>query len=92
MDSADEAIAAIDALKGLEVNGRMLDVKIASPKGSRPEPKENHLQNKKFNKPFNPNSRPSGGGGGQRSGGGGRSGRLPFRREYIKWFWRISFI
>lgn len=39
MDSADEAIAAIQALKGLEVNGRELDVKIASPKGNRPAPK-----------------------------------------------------
>lgn len=39
MDSADEAIAAIQALKGLEVNGRQLDVKIASPKGNRPAPK-----------------------------------------------------
>jgi RNA recognition motif-containing protein len=35
MDSADEAIAAIQALKGLEVNGRALDVKIASPKENR---------------------------------------------------------
>jgi RNA recognition motif-containing protein len=39
MDNADEAIAAIQALKGLEVNGRELDVKIASPKGNRPAPK-----------------------------------------------------
>ncbi len=39
MDDADEAIAAIQALKGLEVNGRALDVKIASPKGNRPAPK-----------------------------------------------------
>lgn len=39
MESADEAIAAIQALKGLEVNGRELDVKIASPKGNRPAPK-----------------------------------------------------
>lgn len=39
MDDADEAIAAIEALKGLEVNGRALDVKIASPKGNRPAPK-----------------------------------------------------
>ncbi len=39
MEEADEAIAAIQALKGLEVNGRQLDVKIASPKGNRPVPK-----------------------------------------------------
>jgi cold-inducible RNA-binding protein len=39
MENSDEAIAAIQALKGLEVNGRALDVKIASPKGNRPEKK-----------------------------------------------------
>lgn len=63
MESADEAIAAIEALKGLEVNGRKLDVKIASPKGNRPEPKPaTTLENKKFQKPFNKN-KPSGGPG-----------------------------
>ncbi|MCT4560764.1 MAG: RNA-binding protein [Crocinitomicaceae bacterium] len=75
MDNAEEAIVAIEALKGLEVNGRKLDVKIASPKGSRPEKQEAvNLQNKKFSKPFNKNR--GGGGGGHRSGGGGgyRSG------------------
>ena len=40
MDDTDEAIAAIEALKGIEINGRKLDVKIASPKGSRPEKQE----------------------------------------------------
>ena len=40
MESADDAIAAIQALNGMEINGRKLDVKIASPKGSRPEPKK----------------------------------------------------
>lgn len=40
MDDTDEAIAAIEALNGLEVHGRKLDVKIASPKGSRPEKPE----------------------------------------------------
>ena len=39
MEDADQAIAAIQALKGLEVNGRILDVKIASPKGNRPSSK-----------------------------------------------------
>ena len=39
MDNSDEAISAIQALNGLEVNGRKLDVKIASPKGSRPQDK-----------------------------------------------------
>lgn len=37
MENTDHAIAAIEALNGVEVNGRALDVKIASPKGSRPE-------------------------------------------------------
>ena len=71
MDNADEAITAIDALKGLEVNGRKLDVKIASPKGSRPEKTENHLQNKKFKKPFKQGGFSGGGnrGGNDRSGG-----------------------
>jgi RNA recognition motif-containing protein len=75
MESSDEAIAAIEALKGLEVNGRMLDVKIASPKGSRPEKQEVDLKNKKFQKPFNKN-RPQGGGGGfsNRSTGGSGGG------------------
>ncbi|MEX1190777.1 MAG: RNA-binding protein [Brumimicrobium sp.] len=36
MDDTDEAIIAIEALNGMDVNGRKLDVKIASPKGSRP--------------------------------------------------------
>lgn len=40
MDNSDEAIAAIEALNGLEVNRRALDVKIASPKGSRPTVKK----------------------------------------------------
>ena len=39
MENADEAIAAIQALNGLEVNGRPIDVKIASPKDSRPKKK-----------------------------------------------------
>lgn len=75
MENSEEAIVAIEALKGLEVNGRKLDVKIASPKGSRPEKQPAvDLQNKKFSKPFNKNR--GGGGGGHRSGGGGghRSG------------------
>jgi RNA recognition motif-containing protein len=36
MEDTDEAIAAIEAMNGMEVNGRKLDVKIASPKGNRP--------------------------------------------------------
>jgi RNA recognition motif-containing protein len=37
MSSTDEAIKAIEALNGLEVNGRPIDVKIASPKNNRPK-------------------------------------------------------
>ncbi|MDG1346452.1 MAG: hypothetical protein P8M61_00075 [Crocinitomicaceae bacterium] len=48
MDDADEAISAIQALKGLEVNGRSLDVKIASPKGNRPAPKPAAPEKKPF--------------------------------------------
>ncbi|MDX2359929.1 MAG: RNA-binding protein [Crocinitomicaceae bacterium] len=36
MEDTDEAIRAIEALNGLEVNGRAIDVKIASPKDNRP--------------------------------------------------------
>jgi cold-inducible RNA-binding protein len=50
MDDADQAIAAIQALKGLEVNGRTLDVKIASPKGNRPAPKSAEPQKKPFSR------------------------------------------
>jgi RNA recognition motif-containing protein len=39
MEDTDHAINAIEALNGMEVNGRKLDVKIASPKGNRPAPK-----------------------------------------------------
>lgn len=40
MESAEEAINAIQALNGFEVNGRKLDVKIASPKANRPKPED----------------------------------------------------
>ena len=36
MENSDEGINAIQALNGLEVNGRPIDVKVASPKGNRP--------------------------------------------------------
>lgn len=48
MEDANQAIASIEALNGLDVNGRKLDVKIASPKGSRPEKQE--APRKKFEK------------------------------------------
>ena len=57
MESADDAIAAIEALNGVDVNGRKLDVKIASPKKNRPNKVEQQPKefNNSFKKPFNPN-------------------------------------
>lgn len=58
MEDVDSAVAAIEALNGMEINGRKLDVKIASPKGNRPIPKEKEekkpktFTKKPFNKPF----------------------------------------
>lgn len=60
MPNAEEAIKAIMALNGFEVNGRKLDVKVASPKSNRPAPKEKPVKKPGF-KP--------GGGGGYKSGG-----------------------
>lgn len=87
MVSAEEAINAIQALNGFEVNGRKLDVKIASPKANRPKKDPNEQPARKpFNKQggfgggqkrFNSGPRPGGGGGGYRSnnsGGGYNSG------------------
>jgi len=76
MESAEEAIAAIQALNGFEVNDRKLDVKIASPKTNRPKPEDKPKKsfapkggmNTYGKKPFNNNGpRPGGGGGGYRS-------------------------
>jgi RNA recognition motif-containing protein len=53
MELVDHAINAINALHGFEINGRKLDVKIASPKGNRPEKKEEVPNQNKFeDKPF----------------------------------------
>lgn len=86
MESADEAINAINALNGLEINGRKLDVKIASPKGNRPpkkeQPEKPKFEKKPFQKKFDNNNRGDrpynkGGfnkdnrGGGNYQGGGG---------------------
>ena len=52
MEDTDHAINAIQALNGMEINGRKLDVKIASPKGNRP-PKKEVVEKKPFEKkPF----------------------------------------
>jgi cold-inducible RNA-binding protein len=60
METADGAIAAIQALNGMEINGRKLDVKIASPKENRPVKLEQKPtdSNKAIKKPFNPNYKP----------------------------------
>lgn len=55
MPDAEEAIKAIMALNGFEVNGRKLDVKVASPKSNRPAPKEKPVKK--------PGFKPGGGGG-----------------------------
>ncbi len=39
MLNSDDAINAIEALNGVEINGRKIDVKIASPKENRPKKK-----------------------------------------------------
>ncbi len=63
MDSADGAIAAIQALNGMDINGRKLDVKIASPKGNRPEKKvfeKKPFEKKPFEKrPYSPGAKPA---------------------------------
>ena len=75
MENAEEAIAAIQALNGFEVNNRKLDVKIASPKSNRPKPEDKPKKafapkggggQKRFN-----NNGPRQGGGGYRSNDGG---------------------
>ena len=47
MENTDHGINAIEALNGIEVNGRKIDVKVASPKGNRPDKKEKKQFNKK---------------------------------------------
>ena len=53
MEDTDHGINAIKALNGIDINGRKLDVKIASPKSNRPAKKtENSPLNKVNKKPF----------------------------------------
>lgn len=74
MESADAAIAAIQALHGMEINGRTLDVKIASPKGNRPETKKAPSKKPFAKKPFNK-------AGGT---GGNNSYKKPYNPNYKK--------
>ena len=53
MEETDHGINAINALNGMDINGRKLDVKIASPKSNRPAKKTTTAPTKKFEKkPF----------------------------------------
>lgn len=94
MLQAEDAISAIQALNGIEVNGRNLDVKIASPKANRPKPDPNKPKPKPLGlktgpfvpKPrFNPNNsnspRPSGSGGYQAKQGGYQGGNNTWNRS-----------
>lgn len=56
MFEVEDAVAAIQALNGLEINERKIDVKIASPKGNRPK-RDNDKDRSLFKKPkfFNGN-------------------------------------
>lgn len=50
MEDVEQALAAIDALNGLEINERKIDVKIASPKSNRPKREEKPAEKPKFEK------------------------------------------
>lgn len=52
MEDTDHAINAINALNGMDINGRKLDVKIASPKGNRPIKKVKEEKKPFVKKPF----------------------------------------
>ena len=61
MEDTDHVINAINALNGMDINGRKLDVKIASPKGNRPpksiqKPVAKKVEKKPFQK-FDNNNR-----------------------------------
>lgn len=83
MEETDHAINAINALNGMDINGRKLDVKIASPKGNRPAVKppvkkfEKKFEKKPFEKKpfkkFDNRQKPQGGG----SGGGEKKAIRP---------------
>jgi RNA recognition motif-containing protein len=75
MIDTDSAINAIQALNGMEINGRKLDVKIASPKSNRPKKVEKPVSDevkKPFSKPF------------QKKPFQKRDGSKPFNKPYNK--------
>lgn len=71
MESAESAIAAIEALNGMEINGRAIDVKIASPKTNRPKKEAKPIEKKPFkkNSGFKPGFSKGGGGNYNNRGG-----------------------
>ena len=71
MESAESAIAAIEALNGMEINGRAIDVKIASPKTNRPKKEAKAPERKPFkkNSGFKPGFNKGGGGNHNNRGG-----------------------
>lgn len=76
MEEAEGAIRAIEALNGVEINGRAIDVKIASPKTNRPAKKEAPEKKPFGQKPkfSRGNDFSKGGNTGQRSGGYSNNG------------------
>jgi len=59
MEDTDAAINAIQALNGMEINDRKLDVKIASPKGNRPLVRTDKPKKEFEKKPFKSGDRPA---------------------------------
>lgn len=85
MEDTESAINAINALNGIEINGRKLDVKIASPKGNR-QTKEKKDFKSGAKKSFKPGGQGGNGGfqkkrpfNGNREGGSNRSGNFENR-------------
>ena len=54
MENLSEANAAIGSLNGMDVNGRVLDVKLATPKEKRPQTIDNPKEKEREREPFVP--------------------------------------
>jgi len=84
MEDANAAIAAIQALNGMEINGRAIDVKIASPKGNRPPKKEPpKVEKKPFKKKttFKPYPKKSNEGGAYQQRNNSTQGSYPMNNQ-----------
>lgn len=81
MEDAEHAIAAIQALNGFEINGRKIDVKIASPKTNRPQKEERSNDRKPFDKKPGGFKKPFNNGGGNRPYGNNGGGQRSFDRN-----------